>query len=159
MKLLFQPEHPPRPTCLSQGEAGPAPCRAPGPLAPLVRAASALALAGALATAPACTSFVTEAEIAYLHGRHLEVAEDLAKREDELSGLSRPEQARYCLYRGLALLQIGERMAAERWLCRCDAFAPSTPSGLTAPQLKRLKEGRATLDDCQSTTGGGAGRE
>lgn len=92
-----------------------------------------------------CTSYLSDVEAVYLEGRYLEVAETLAQREDEVARLSLEQQARYCLYRGLALLHIGDRVGAEYWLCLCHALDTVTAAKLTPRQRQLLKEGRRVL--------------
>ncbi len=81
----------------------------------LAVACKALVLGGVLLTG-ACTVYVNRAESAYNEGRYLEVAEQLAKREAEVRQLGERDRARYGLYRGLALLKLGQYDDAKRWL-------------------------------------------
>ena len=81
----------------------------------LAVACKALVLGGVLLTG-ACAVYVNRAESAYNEGRYLEVAEQLAKREAEVRQLGERDRARYGLYRGLALLKLGQYDDAKRWL-------------------------------------------
>ena len=71
---------------------------------------------GGLVLTGACTVYVNRAESAYNEGRYLEVAEQLAKREADVRQLGDGDRARYGLYRGLALLKLGQYDGARRWL-------------------------------------------
>ena len=99
--------------------------------------AAVVVAAGALA---GCTVYVQRAESAYHSGRYLEVAEVLAERETEIDGLTRAQRTRYGLYRGLALIQLGESKAAERWLRFAQMQQTAAPT-LTPMQLKELQKG------------------
>jgi hypothetical protein len=71
----------------------------------------------ALCNLSGCTiTYVERAETAYEEGRYLEVAEQLAKREADMPNTSATQRARYAVYRGLALLRLGDHSGAERWL-------------------------------------------
>ncbi len=96
-----------------------------------------------------CTSYLTEVEDVYYQGRYLEVTETLDQRQNELAGLSVDQQARYCLYRGLALLHIGDRPGARRWLCLCHALEMATMAKLTPRQRALAREGRRAVGGCQ----------
>jgi len=107
------------------------------------------ALLGAVAVLTAsCRAPLTDVETVYQQGRYFEVAETLAEREDEVASLSLDQQARYCLYRGMALLHIGDRAGAEHWLCLCHALDRVTPARLSQPQQRLLAQGREALGGC-----------
>lgn len=61
------------------------------------------------------TAFIGRAERDYTEGRYLEVAEELARHEEDLHTIPRTKQARYGLYRGLALLKLGDYEGAGQW--------------------------------------------
>ncbi len=61
-------------------------------------------------------TYVGRAQTAYVDGRYLEVAEDLAAHEDEVGRLSRSNKVRYGMYRGLSLLRLGDLENSHRWL-------------------------------------------
>ena len=61
-------------------------------------------------------AFVKRAEHAYEQGRYLEVAEDLAAREPHLLRIPTNKQSMYGVYRGLALLKLGDYSGADQWL-------------------------------------------
>jgi hypothetical protein len=75
-----------------------------------------VAAAWVVAMVSACTPPMKRVETAYGDGRYLEVAEDLAHSESELSRLSIDQRARYGVYRGLSLIKLGEYDEAHRWL-------------------------------------------
>lgn len=60
--------------------------------------------------------FVQRAETHYRAGRYLEAVEKLTPYEDELETMSARRQARYSMVRGMALLEMGDREEAKRWL-------------------------------------------
>src|SRR5262245_32173814 len=71
----------------------------------------------ALALACGCSvSYVGRAEDTYHQGRYLEAAEKLARHESEVGSLPPEQQARYGMYRGLALLRLGDYDGARRWM-------------------------------------------
>ncbi len=90
-----------------------------------------------------CTTFVRRAEQAYSDGRYLEVAETLAEREDELAALSPRQQANYGLYRGLALLKLGDDAGARKWLIFSEQTERKTPGSLLIHQRQLLADGLA----------------
>lgn len=77
-----------------------------------------MSLGLSLALFPACSdlTYVGRAQTAYEQGRYLEVAESLARHEPELERLPTSKRARYGLYRGLALIQLGDPEEGRRWL-------------------------------------------
>ncbi|MBI4705645.1 MAG: hypothetical protein HY744_31515 [Deltaproteobacteria bacterium] len=99
-----------------------------------------------LLLAAACTSYVDTARVAYGDGRYLEVAEDLARREAEVSRLRAQGQAQYGMYRGLALLMLGDYAGADRWLAFSAETARLFPEALGPQQREQLAQGRALLD-------------
>jgi hypothetical protein len=101
-------------------------------------------LALAMCVSSACTLYVVRAESAYHDGRYLEVAEQLAAREPEVKQLRQAEKARYGLYRGLALIKLGQYGDAKRWL----GYAREQEgrgASLSALQRRQLDLGWATL--------------
>jgi hypothetical protein len=63
-----------------------------------------------------CGGYVGRARRAYAEGRYLEAHERLAQHEHEVSRLSPRKQAEYGLYRGQALLMLGDHAGAHQWL-------------------------------------------
>jgi tetratricopeptide (TPR) repeat protein len=92
----------------------------------------------------ACTDYsLMRAESAYKQERYLEVAEELAQREQEAPDLPRRDRARYGTLYGLALLRLGDHEGAERWL----RFAKETDDNHLNPQLRQaLAAGWAELE-------------
>jgi len=91
-----------------------------------------------------CTmTYVQRAETAYDEGRYLEVAEQLAKREADMPNTSSAQRARYGVYRGLALLRLGDYEGAERWL----SYARGLDQQLNDDQRTKLDAGVAQLTE------------
>lgn len=89
-------------------------------------------------------SYLGKAEDAYDDGRYFEVAEDLADREDAMRDSPASKRARYGLYRGLSLLELGDDEGAEQWL----AYARDVEAAhhtLSKRQRERLDAGLAEL--------------
>jgi len=83
-----------------------------------------------------CSFYVGRAEDAYTDGRYLEVAESLAQNEDNVVSLPKGQQARYGVYRGMALLQLGDYEGAQVWLNYAKAIEQTQPT--LAPLHKRM---------------------
>jgi len=101
-----------------------------------------LLLAVALAS---CTHYVRRAESAYDGGRYLEVAEDLAAHEQELSQLPPAHRAQYGVYRGLSLLELGEIEDAQRWLRYSAQVEQQAPGSLAPYQRMQLDRGLSLI--------------
>lgn len=69
----------------------------------------ALALTG-------CATYIGRAKKSYREGRYLETEERLSTHELELPYLASDKQCLYGLYRGLALLALGDAAGAQQWL-------------------------------------------
>ena len=82
--------------------------------------------------------------MAYDDGRYFEVAEALAAREDDMRDLPAWKRARYGVYRGLALLRLGEYDDAEAWLIYARDLDDAHQT-LASHQRKRLEEGLAEI--------------
>jgi hypothetical protein len=104
------------------------------------------ALAGAMALLGACevNTYVGRAETAYSDGRYLEVAESLERHENDVPTLPADRQARYGVFRGLALLRLGDYEGAQRWLRWASEVEQQQPS-LTSDQRKLLDTGLAEV--------------
>jgi hypothetical protein len=63
-----------------------------------------------------CGGYVGRARRDYDEGRYLEAHERLAQHEHEVGRLSPRRQAEYGLYRGQALLMLGDYAGAHQWL-------------------------------------------
>jgi hypothetical protein len=111
-----------------------------GRLRPIVLAALAVLLGG-------CTpTYVERAQVDYSEGRYLEVAEELAERERELERLPPPLQAEYGIYRGLALLRLGDYPEARRWMRYAYDVERSAPGTLVGPVRAQLDYGWKWLE-------------
>ena len=110
----------------------------------MVRAACGLALLAVLANLGlgGCSFYVTSAESAYQEGRYLEAEEELAEREHEIPALTPPQQARYGVYRGMALLRLGDYESAHRWLRYTKMLEDKKPT--LTPVQRRLFDGGMT---------------
>lgn len=100
----------------------------------------ALTLASIALGACVRPSVVGRAETAYEQGRYLEAAESLARHEINLESLPHAKRARYGLYRGLALLELGDPEAGRRWLYDARDAELQEPT-LDERQRRALKEG------------------
>ncbi len=94
-----------------------------------------------LSAASGCESYLHRAETAYRDGRYLEVAEQLARRTDEVPQLSLREQARYGLYLGLALIELDHHSEARHWLSFSKDIVRDEPGALSPSQRALLEEG------------------
>jgi tetratricopeptide (TPR) repeat protein len=61
-------------------------------------------------------SYMGRAVDLYEQRRYVEAAEVFERTERRLAEEGMPERARYGLYRGAALFELGDRRRAERWL-------------------------------------------
>ena len=94
-----------------------------------------------LSTVPGCGGYVQRAETDYRDGRYLLVAEPLARRTDEVPQPSLPEQARYGLYFGLALIELHHHSGARHWLSFTKDIVRDEPGALSPSQRALLEEG------------------
>ena len=78
--------------------------------------------------------WLSRAESAYDEGRFSKAAEELARHEKEVDGLSDSERARYGLCRGLALMRLGDHGGARHWL----GYARDVSGGLDAEHEREL---------------------
>jgi tetratricopeptide (TPR) repeat protein len=115
-----------------------------------VRLAATMVVATAMV---ACTPPMQRAETAYSEGRYLEVAEDLAHSESELTQLPVEQRARYGVYRGLSLMKLGEYDGAQRWLRYALDVERGRPS-LEAHQRRALDEGWSSLQALRGPAAG-----
>jgi hypothetical protein len=97
-----------------------------------------------LCVACANLHFVNRAETAYQQGRYLEAAESLARHEKEVDELTRDKRARYGLYRGLALMELGDPAAGKRWLYYARDVELEEPT-LNDRQRQELQAGLTAL--------------
>ncbi len=112
---------------------------------PFRRCASRLGLSLLLLGACSDLTYVGRAQTAYEQGRYLEVAESLSRREPELDRLPKSQRARYGLYRGLALIQLGDPEAGRRWLHYARDLELSEAT-LSEPQRQQLSAGLSGLN-------------
>jgi hypothetical protein len=97
------------------------------------------ASAGAFLGGCAVNTYVARAERAYADGRYLEVAESLERHEGDVQELPHDRQARYGVFRGLALLRLGDYEGAERWLSWAAQVERQMPT--LSPDQRRLLDG------------------
>jgi len=106
-----------------------------------VRLGFALALAGASGCAGSFGAGVHE----YDHGRYPEALEHFREAEQDAAALHGARRARYALYRGLAHLALGDRMATLRWLREARSAVQAEPTILGDDDLGRLSSAWAHL--------------
>jgi hypothetical protein len=81
-----------------------------------------------------CGTFVGRAKRAYAQGRYLEVSEDLGQREEDVPYLSASAQIDYGIYRGLALMNLGDSLGARRWLAFAGQVEHENPGTMQPEQ-------------------------
>jgi hypothetical protein len=82
-----------------------------------VRWALRIALPIALACATSgCATYIGHAKRSYAEGRYLETEERLSNHEIDVPYLASDNQCLYGMYRGMALMALGDVAGAERWL-------------------------------------------
>ena len=96
----------------------------------------ALALA---ACAPACHFVRDDAPSLLAQGRYEDALDALRSDDGEARSYERGERARYCLYRGLAHLALGDGVAAGRWLTEAKAAYDADPRCLSDDDAGRLR--------------------
>jgi hypothetical protein len=107
---------------------------------PSPTALSAVFLLIAAAALPACaTSGVTRGADLYAHGHLIEAAEVFEHTEARLGECDAEERARYGLYRGAALLGLGDVERANRWL----AYSEQHARALDSAERRMLSRARA----------------
>jgi hypothetical protein len=106
-----------------------------------VRAVVALAL---LLCLSGCATYIGRAKRAYVQGRYLEVSEDLGRHEEDVPYLSPVGQIDYGLYRGLALMSLGDAAGARRWLVFANQVEKDNPGNMLPEQRALLS--RALVD-------------
>jgi hypothetical protein len=92
-----------------------------------------------------CATFVGRAKRAYNQGRYLEVSEDLGRREEDLPYLSPSSQLEYGLYRGLALMNLGDAIGARRWLAYVNQVEKDNPGTMKPDHRALLAKGLGEL--------------
>lgn len=81
----------------------------------------------------------------YADGRYLEAHERLAQHEREVSQLSPRKQAEYGLYRGQALLMLGDHAGAHQWLSFSYDVQRAEPRALGDEERYELDQAWARL--------------
>jgi len=94
-----------------------------------------------------CGGYLGSAQRAYQDGRYLEAAEKLEDHEDEVAELSPRKQVSYGLCMGLALMMLGDRDGAERWLGFAEAIEARQPGTLRPDERRELEAARGRLAD------------
>lgn len=104
-----------------------------------------LALAVALAGACGCAGSFGAGVRAYDHGQYPEALEHFREAEENATTQRGEARARYALYRGLAHLALGDRVATLRWLRRARDAVQAEPTLLADEDLGRLASAWAHL--------------
>jgi hypothetical protein len=104
-----------------------------------------LALLGVAFVLVGCMGPIAIGKRAYEDSRYLEAAEWLGAHEPQLAQLPAHEQAEYGIYRGLALLHVGDRAAAQRWLTFAYSIEQACPGTLDVSQRTALGQGCKAL--------------
>lgn len=81
----------------------------------------------------------------YDHGRYPEALEYFREAEQDAAALHGRRRARYALYRGLAHLALGDRIATLRWLREARRAVQAEPTLLGDDELGRLSSAWAHL--------------
>lgn len=104
-----------------------------------------LFLVALLLACAACEAHVDHACTLYTQGRLVDAAAAFDEGERDLGRASPRERARYGLYRGLTLLDLGEVSHAQRWLGFARDEERAHPGALGAEQRAALDHGWATV--------------
>jgi hypothetical protein len=108
----------------------------------LGRAVVALAL---LLCLGGCATYLGRAKRAYAQGRYLEVSEDLGRHEEDVPYLSAAGQIDYGIYRGLALMSLGDTAGARHWLTFAKQVEKENPGTMLPEQHVLLARAFADL--------------
>lgn len=81
----------------------------------------------------------------YDHGRYPEALEHFREAEQDATALRGRPRAKYALYRGLAHLALGDRVATLRWLREARRAVQADPALLPDDDLGRLTSAWAHL--------------
>lgn len=98
-----------------------------------------------LVSTTGCAAFIGRAKKSYTEGRYLETEERLSKHEPDLPYLANDKQCLYGLYRGLALLALGDGAGAQRWLGFSLDIERQNPGSLRPEQRAMLDRAWADL--------------
>jgi len=109
---------------------------------------TAVSISVACVALAGCVTYLGRAKRAYAQGMYLEVAEDLGRHEEDAPYLAPKEQVDYGIYRGLALVQLGDTANAHRWFSFAESVEKEIP-GTTTPE-QRLVLTRALADLAQA---------
>lgn len=95
--------------------------------------------------------YVSSARKAYGEGRYFEAEERLAAHERDVGRLPPSGQCDYALYRGLALLAVGDHAGAAQWLEIAREVTVRSPDALTAERKALLDEGLGRIQSARAT--------
>jgi tetratricopeptide (TPR) repeat protein len=76
----------------------------------------------------------------YSERRYIDAAQVFEHAEPELGGYDDAQRARYGLYRGATLLELGDMAEAERWLLFGHQLAAKNPGALSGSERAELRE-------------------
>ncbi len=96
------------------------------------------ALAAALAGAACGQHYVARGADLYGQGHYVEAAEVFERTESRLTSSSASDQARFGVYRGATLLQLGDAAHAARWLGYAQRIASRQPDALGEDERELL---------------------
>jgi hypothetical protein len=111
----------------------------------LTRLGLTAALAGVGACGGGCGGTFGAGVREYDHGRYPEALDHFREAEPDAAALSGQRRARYALYRGLAHLALGDRVATVRWLREVERAVRAEPTLLADDDLGRLSSAWAHL--------------
>jgi hypothetical protein len=76
----------------------------------------------------------------YIERRYIDAAQVFEHAEPELVAYDDAQRARYGLYRGATLLELGDMTEAERWLMFGHQLAAKNPGALSGTERTALRE-------------------
>lgn len=95
--------------------------------------------------ATGCATYVGRAKKSYQQGLYLETAESLGAHEEDVPYLDAHRQIDYGIYRGAALLMLGDAPNAGKWLSFARMVARENPGALKPEQRVVLEQAEAQL--------------
>src|SRR5262249_6299270 len=88
-------------------------------------------------TTAGCATYIGHAKKSYAEGRYLETEERLGNHEIDVPYLATDNQCLYRLYRGMALMALGDGPGAQRWLAFAYDVVRQNP-GVLRPQERAM---------------------
>ncbi len=115
--------------------------RYPGAVRPVVF----LQLLVVAALSTACATSVHRGSDLYKQERYVEAAEVFANTEQQLATATPVARAKYAVFRGLTLLELGDYAGAYQWMQRAYEVERRHPGVLSAARRGRLDQGWAAV--------------